>query len=58
MASALSLTAGKGGYLALAEPVEVQHREQFIDARIDLGAPDMAKLEAVTDVLRNCHMRP
>jgi hypothetical protein len=36
----------------------VQHCEQFIDARIDLGVPDMAQLKAVTDVLRNCHTRP
>ena len=46
------------GLLAPAEPVEPQHREQFIDARIDVGAPDMAQLETITDVLRNCHMRP
>jgi hypothetical protein len=55
---ALPLTAGKGGHLALAKPVEPQHREQLIDARVDLGATDTAQLETVTDVLRDRHMRP
>src|SRR5262249_38966742 len=50
--------AGKGGPLALAKPVEPQHRQQLVDARADLGAPDMAQLETVTDVLRDRHMRP
>ena len=28
------------------------------DARVDLGATDMAQFETVTDVLRDRHMRP
>ena len=54
----LSLPAGKGSDLALAKPVEPQHRQQLVDARADLGAPDMAQLEIVTDVLHDRHMRP
>ena len=41
-----------------ARTVEPQHREQLIDARVDLGATDTAQLETVTDVLRDRHMRP
>ena len=55
---ALPLTAGERGHLALAEPVEPQHREQLGHSPGDLGAADAPQFQAVTDVLRHRHVRP
>ena len=54
----LSLTARQRGHLALAEPVEPQHREQLGHSPDDLGAADAPQFQAVADILRHCHVRP
>src|SRR3984893_7740321 len=56
--NALPLTAGECRYLALAEPLQPQHREQLGHSPGDLGAADAPQFQAVADVLRHRHVRP